>query len=100
MAIDDFGTGYSSLSYLQAFPADVIKIDRSFVIRMNVSEASRQFVTALIAISHVMNYEVIAEGVEEEDQLALLKEKGCDFIQGFIWGKPMDPREAAKLVQA
>lgn len=100
VAIDDFGTGYSSLSYLQAFPADVIKIDRSFVIRMNVSEASRQFVTALIAISHVMNYEVIAEGVEEEDQLALLKEKGCDIIQGFIWGKPMDPREAAKLVQA
>ena len=100
VAIDDFGTGYSSLSYLQAFPADVIKIDRSFVIRMNVSEASRQFVTALIAISHVMNYEVIAEGVEEEDQLALLKEKGCDYIQGFIWGKPMDPEEAAKLVQA
>ncbi|MBQ2049370.1 MAG: EAL domain-containing protein, partial [Spirochaetales bacterium] len=52
------------------------------------------------AISHVMNYEVIAEGVEEEDQLAFLKEKGCDYIQGFIWGKPMDPREAAKLVQA
>ena len=98
VAIDDFGTGYSSLNYLQSFPADVIKIDRSFVVRMHDSEASRQFITALIAISHVMNYEIIAEGVEEEDQLAFLKEKGCDFIQGFIWGKPMDPEEAAALM--
>ena len=98
VAIDDFGTGYSSLSYLQSFPADVIKIDRSFIIRMSKSEVARQFVTALIAISHVMKFEIIAEGVEEENQLAFLKEKGCDFIQGFIWGKPMDPQEAAKLV--
>ena len=98
VAIDDFGTGYSSLSYLQSFPADVIKIDRSFIISMSKSEVARQFVTALIAISHVMKFEIIAEGVEEENQLAFLKEKGCDFIQGFIWGKPMDPQEAAKLV--
>ena len=98
VAIDDFGTGYSSLSYLQSFPADVIKIDRSFVVRMSNSDVARQFVTALIAISHVMKFEIIAEGVEEEDQLAFLKEKGCDFIQGFIWGKPMMPQEAAKLV--
>ena len=98
VAIDDFGTGYSSLSYLQSFPADVIKIDRSFIISMSKSEVARQFVTALIAISHVMKFEIIAEGVEEENQLAFLKEKGCDFIQGFIWGKPMDPQQAAKLV--
>ena len=98
IAIDDFGTGYSSLSYLNTFPADVIKIDRSFIINMNSSETSKQYVAAIIAIGHVMNFQVIAEGVEESDQVETLQKIGCDFIQGFYWGKPLDPEEAAKLV--
>ena len=98
IAIDDFGTGYSSLSYLNTFPADVVKIDRSFITTMNSTETSKQYVAAIIAIGHVMNFKVVAEGVEEEDQVETLKKIGCDYIQGFIWGRPMDPDDAAKLV--
>ena len=98
IAIDDFGTGYSSLSYLNALPADIIKIDRSFIVNMNSSETSKQYVAAIIAIGHVMNFQVVAEGVEEDEQIETLKEINCDFIQGFIWGRPMDPKDAALLV--
>ena len=98
IAIDDFGTGYSSLSYLNSLPADLIKIDRSFIITMNSSDKSKQYVAAIIALSHVMNFKVIAEGVEEPDQLDTLKQIGCDLIQGFVWGRPLDPQEAAKLI--
>lgn len=98
IAIDDFGTGYSSLSYLNTFPADVIKVDRSFIINMNSSETSKQYVAAIIAIGHVMDFKVVAEGVEEIDQIETLKNIGCDYIQGFYWGKPLEPEEAAKLV--
>lgn len=98
IAIDDFGTGYSSLSYLNTFPADVIKVDRSFIINMNSSETSKQYVAAIIAIGHIMDFKVVAEGVEEIEQVETLKDIGCDFIQGFYWGKPLNPEEAAKLV--
>jgi EAL domain-containing protein (putative c-di-GMP-specific phosphodiesterase class I) len=99
IAVDDFGTGYSSLSYLNSFPADLIKVDRSFIITMNSSETSKQFVAAIIALGHVMNYKVIAEGVENQEQLDTLNQIGCDLIQGFVWGRPMDPEEAAKLIK-
>ena len=98
IAIDDFGTGYSSLSYLNKFPADLLKVDKSFVDRMNTSDSSRQYVSAIISIGHIMGFDVIAEGVEEADQVETLKEIGCDFIQGFIWGKPLTPEFAEKLV--
>lgn len=98
IAIDDFGTGYSSLSYLSSFPADLLKIDKSFVDKMNTSDNSRQYVAAIISIGHVMGFDVIAEGVEEPTQLETLKEIGCDFIQGFIWGKPLMPDAVEKLV--
>ena len=98
IAIDDFGTGYSSLSYLSSFPADVIKIDRSFIVNMDSGKSAESYVAAIIAIGHIMNYKVIAEGVECEDQLDVLKDAGNDFIQGFLWGHPMEPQDAAKLV--
>ena len=98
IAIDDFGTGYSSLSYLSTFPADMLKVDKSFIDRMNTSESSRQYVAAIISIGHVMNFTVISEGVEENDQLETLRSIGCDYIQGFIWGRPMPPEEAEMLV--
>ena len=100
IAIDDFGTGYSSLSYLNSFPVDVLKVDQSFIIKMHSGEASKQYVAAIIAIGHVMNFRVVAEGVEETDQLEDLREIGCDYIQGFLWGKPMSPEEAEKLMEA
>lgn len=98
VAIDDFGTGYSSLNYLNKFPADVLKIDKSFIDVMNSSEASKKYVATIISIGHILNLQVISEGVETQEQLDTLREVGCDYIQGFIWGKPLPPEEAAELL--
>ncbi|MBP5493948.1 MAG: EAL domain-containing protein [Lachnospiraceae bacterium] len=98
IAIDDFGTGYSSLSYLNRFPANLLKIDKAFIDEMNKSDSSRQYVSEIISIGHVMGFEVISEGVEEEEQLETLKEIGCDYIQGYLWGKPLSEEDARKLV--
>ena len=97
IAIDDFGTGYSSLSYLNKFPANLLKVDKSFIDKMNASESSRQYVAAIISIGHIMGFDVISEGVEEPDQIETLKEIGCDYIQGYIWGKPLSMEEAEKV---
>jgi diguanylate cyclase (GGDEF)-like protein len=100
IAIDDFGTGYSSLSYLNKFPANLLKVDKSFIDKMNTSDSSRQYVAAIISIGHIMGFDVISEGVEEPEQVATLKEIGCDFIQGFIWGRPLMPDAAEELVMS
>lgn len=99
IAIDDFGTGYSSLSYLSKVPFDLLKIDKSFIDNMNSGDSSRQYVASIISIGHIMNLEVISEGVETEDQLETLHNIGCDYIQGYIWGRPVMPEEADKLVK-
>ena len=98
IAIDDFGTGYSSLSYLNKFPANLLKIDKSFIDRMNLSDSSKQYVAAIISIGHILGFEVISEGAEEESQLVTLREIECDYIQGFVWGRPLPVEEAEKLV--
>ena len=98
IAIDDFGTGYSSLSYLNTFPADVLKVDKSFIDTLNLSELSEQYVAAIISMGHIMGFEVVSEGVEEQEQIETLRSIGCDYIQGFIWGKPMPPEDAERLV--
>ena len=98
IAIDDFGTGYSSLSYLNRFPANLLKIDKSFIDEMNMSDSSRQYVAAIISMGHIMGFDVISEGVEEPDQLKALKDIGCDFVQGFIWGRPLSSEEVEKLI--
>lgn len=98
VAIDDFGTGYSSLSYLNKIPANLLKIDKSFIDEMNSSDSSRQYVASIIQIGHILGLEVISEGVESLDQLDVLKEIGCDFIQGFIWGRPLASEDAEKLM--
>ncbi|MCR5847764.1 MAG: bifunctional diguanylate cyclase/phosphodiesterase [Lachnospiraceae bacterium] len=98
IAIDDFGTGYSSLSYLNRFPADLLKIDKSFIDAMNTGDSCRQYVAAIISMGHVMGFDVISEGVEELRQLETLKDIGCDFVQGFIWGRPLSEEEVEKLV--
>lgn len=98
IAIDDFGTGYSSLSYLNRFPANLLKVDKSFIDKMNTSESSRQYVSAIISIGHIMGFEVISEGVEEAEQIQTLREIGCDLIQGFVWGRPLMPDAAEELV--
>ena len=98
IAIDDFGTGYSSLSYLNSFPSDTLKIDKSFIDKMNSSDSSQKYVEAIISLAHVMDFEVVAEGVEEDDQLETLRRINCDYIQGFIWGRPLAKEDAEKLV--
>ena len=98
IALDDFGTGYSSLSYLNTFPADILKVDKSFIDKMNSSDSSKQYVAAIISIGHIMNFDVISEGVEEPEQLDTLRSIGCDYIQGYIWGRPLPPEEAEALV--
>ncbi|MCR5510532.1 MAG: bifunctional diguanylate cyclase/phosphodiesterase [Lachnospiraceae bacterium] len=100
IAIDDFGTGYSSLSYLNRFPADLLKIDKSFIDEMDTSESSRQYVATIISIGHIMGFDVISEGVEDDGQLDTLKSIGCDYVQGFVWGRPLSAEDAAELIRS
>ncbi|MCR4618790.1 MAG: bifunctional diguanylate cyclase/phosphodiesterase [Lachnospiraceae bacterium] len=89
-AIDDFGTGYTSLAQLLNLPVNLLKIDKSLIDNICSNEANRDFVNAVIYMGHLMKCEVISEGVEDEKQLALLRELGCDFVQGYVWSKPID----------
>ena len=98
VAIDDFGTGYSSLSYLNKFPVNILKIDKSFIDQIDSSESSQKYIEAIISIGHILNLEVVSEGVETDGQLEKLKSIGCDYIQGYIWGKPMPPDDAGELL--
>jgi diguanylate cyclase (GGDEF)-like protein/PAS domain S-box-containing protein len=91
IAIDDFGTGYSSLSYLQRFPLDRIKIDRSFVRDLIQNSTEASIVTAIIAMAHELRLEVVAEGVETEEQYEYLRAEGCDVVQGYRIAQPMPP---------
>ena len=98
IAIDDFGTGYSSLSYLNNLPADLLKIDKSFIDQMNTTDSYRQYVATIISIGHILGFKVISEGVESEEQLETLRSIGCDLIQGYVWGRPVAPEVAVKLI--
>lgn len=89
LAIDDFGTGYSSLSYLQRFPLNVLKIDRSFLISEHGHQNQGTLTRAIIALGHGLGMKVVAEGVEETEQLNELKQLGCDFAQGYIISRPV-----------
>lgn len=88
VSLDDFGTGYSSLSYLQQLPVDTLKIDRSFVQRMNGAQSTWTLVQAIVALAHSLGMHATAEGPENEHQLALLRSMGCDFAQSFFLGRP------------
>ena len=94
--IDDFGTGYSSLGYLQLLPADVLKIDRSFINNLLGTSESTELVRAIKVMAEHLDMQVIAEGVETAEQLDRLKELGCSYAQGFFFSRPL----AAEQVEA
>lgn len=90
LAMDDFGTGYSSLSYIQKMPITLLKLDKSFITLIEDDNVAREIVSAIIKIAKSKRINTIAEGVETEGQLAILEELGCDFIQGFLFERPMN----------
>ncbi|MCF4126015.1 putative bifunctional diguanylate cyclase/phosphodiesterase [Methylobacterium sp. SyP6R] len=100
IAIDDFGTGYASLSYLQAFPFDKIKIDRSFTAALGREATAMAIVQAVIGLGASLGITTLAEGVETEAQLAILRGCGCGEVQGFLFGRPVPAAEIRRLVAA
>lgn len=97
VALDDFGTGYTSLNYVAKMPINLLKVDKSLIDDITNNQKSKEFVQAVISMGHVMGCDVISEGVESEKQLAYLRENGCDFVQGYVWGKPLDYEVAKEL---
>lgn len=98
LSIDDFGTGYSSLSYLHRFPVGTLKIDRSFVSRLGNNDENGEIVKTIIMLAQNLKMDVVAEGVEKDDQLLHLRNLKCDYAQGYLISKPVDAEGAAKLL--
>ena len=96
--MDDFGTGYSSLSHLHLFPFDVLKIDRSFVRRLNTGQQSLQIVQTILELARVLGMDVVAEGIETEEQLKVLQDMGCRYGQGYLFSPPLPAEEIEKLL--
>jgi diguanylate cyclase (GGDEF)-like protein/PAS domain S-box-containing protein len=99
LSIDDFGTGYSSLSYLKRFPLDALKLDRSFIRDVTTDSDDAVIVNSVISLAHDLRLEVIAEGVENEEQLAYLREYGCDRVQGYYFSEPLPAEDFSELLK-
>lgn len=98
ISMDDFGTGYSSLSYLRNYPFSTLKIDRSFINDITIDSADRELVSATITMARNLGLHVVAEGVETEEQLAILKELGCEMVQGYLFSKPVPADDIPGLI--
>ncbi len=98
IAIDDFGTGYSSLAHLQRFPVDALKIDRSFVSRLGESLEARAFIHTLVQLGKTLAIETVAEGIEDEQELATVRAEGCDCAQGYLFARPADAADIAATI--
>jgi EAL domain-containing protein (putative c-di-GMP-specific phosphodiesterase class I) len=96
--MDDFGTGYSSLSHLDRFPIDCLKIDRSFIRNLDTATGNPGLVRSIVDIGRALDIDVIAEGVETEEQLARLREMSCASAQGFLFSRPIRPEKVTPLI--
>jgi EAL domain-containing protein (putative c-di-GMP-specific phosphodiesterase class I) len=99
ISLDDFGTGYSSLSYLRRFPIHKLKIDRSFIKEIEANEDDAAIISAIISLAHTLKLRVVAEGVENEHQLDLLRSMKCDITQGYLFSYPLPAAEITKLLE-
>ncbi len=99
LSIDDFGSGYSSLSYLKRFPVDYLKIDRSFIKDIEISNKDAAITNAIAVLAHSLNMKLVAEGVESQGQLEYLKSRGCQELQGFLFSRPVSAREISTLLE-
>jgi diguanylate cyclase (GGDEF)-like protein len=99
LAIDDFGTGYSSLSHLQQLPVDSLKIDRSFVCQLSGNPDGEKLIHTLVQLGKALSIETLAEGIEQQDELSLLRDEQCDSGQGFLFAKPLSPEAASAFLQ-
>ena len=99
ISIDDFGTGYSSLAYLKRLPADILKIDKSFVAGLGEDVEDTAIMQMVIDLAHTFGMEVVAEGIESEEQVELLKGMGCDLAQGYHFAKPLPPEAVPEVFE-
>ena len=99
LAIDDFGTGYSSLLYLKRFPVGILKIDRSFIDGLGVDLEDEVIVKAVIGVARALDIDLVAEGVETKRQMEMLVDLGCDYVQGYLFGRPCEASEAEELME-
>ncbi|MGA9313966.1 MAG: EAL domain-containing protein [Solirubrobacteraceae bacterium] len=99
VAIDDFGTGYSSLAYLQRFPVDALKIDRSFISKMSNDAEGETLIRTLVQLGKSLSIETLAEGIEQAQELNLLREESCDTGQGFLFARPLDIEECETFLE-
>ena len=99
LALDDFGTGYSSLSHLQKFPIDRLKIDQSFVQSLSKDVHGRALTGAIISMAHNIGIGVVAEGVETREQAEILRESGCDELQGYLFSPAVPPEQFARFLE-
>ncbi len=99
LSIDDFGTGEAAIAYLKDLPLDVLKIDRSYIMELRSNGAESAITSAMVALGQKLNLTVVAEGVESNEQLAMLRGMGCDQYQGFYLSPAVSPDELASLVQ-
>lgn len=98
IALDDFGTQYASLSYIQELPLDILKIDKLFIDRIISEDERSNLVKPIIDIANRLDYKVVAEGIEVQQQVDYLNEVGCDYIQGYLWGRPLETSDMIKLL--
>ena len=100
IALDDFGTGYSSLSYLRKFPISTLKIDKSFIQDISCDKDAKLLTQAIVSLAKTLGLKVVAEGVETKEQLSVLRELGCDLIQGYYFAIPMNAEDLFSFISS